>query len=377
MLIVKTRETFNAALFGAALLLCASCVDGPYVPDQSESDATMMLELTIQVRTADYLNDNGTGNGYENYIGVGGGDYGIYFFDLGNRLVSAFVPVEAYTEDRGQYTVYHASGMVDARLAGYSDFKAIMLANWGRYKDADSLVYSQTTIDDLCEGAGDGDTYSTFSAFVDTDGVAAVPSENLLIPFYGVHEYTDVSWGEDVTNLSGSITLLRAVAKVEVLPEDPDLDIGSVVLRRHNARGYCAPSGVYNESDYDSVGADGSFTNTLHLVGGANDTDDKSITMRKTQATDGRSVWYAYIPEYDNATAGSEYAYIQVNLAGEEEDREDMRVYFAKYEDDGDLMTDGDGNPLYPYNISRNCLYSFTIFLWQSRANSQKILPDV
>ncbi len=341
--------------------LTATSCERDYYNDDVAGGGTISVGLTIQTRSVGYHEGYVVGSEWENYIDISHGDYRIYFFtndkndetatdeSQKNRLIVEFTPNDIFSTDDGIYTTYRASGEIDASIAKYSEFKVVMLANWGEgnYPSAD-----QITIDDVCDKG-------LFDAFVDNDGFASVPSEDLLIPFYGVREYAGVNWTMNRrTDLEGEISLLRAVAKVEViLNEESEIDgFDSIVLHRYNAQGYCAPKNVYLRKDYDhDYTWDSDFVGSLHLVGGKNDSDQtrRAITFQQGETLEGRKMWYAYVPEYDNTSFPTDFAYIQANLSGEE-DNTATRVYFANY-DDGAATGTAD------YDIRRNYLYRFTV----------------
>ncbi len=371
-----TGLRFRPLLLGLLLPLFAACTgdnsdDGQVTP---YSDGTVSVEMTIQTLSSP---DDGyvDGSYYENYIDIVNGDYRIYFFTydpetetgagegLNSTLIAEFAPTDIFSTDTGVYATYYASGEVEASVTEYSDFKVVMLANWGIYPEVE---IGTTTIDDICNA-------ETFSAFVDDTGTspaAAMPSSSLHIPFYGVHEYSGVEWKSGFrTNLDGVITLLRAVAKVEVIfvndedSEEEYAGFSEVSLHRYNSVGYCAPASVYLQSDYDhnyTWGED--FVNGLHLVGNGNDSDntttDKSFLFQKVQErvwdeTTNRATqyetWVAYLPEYDNM--GEDFSYMTVTSGSE------YTVYFAEYTSGTTDNTDTSSR----WNIYRNYLYRFNV----------------
>ncbi|MCD8208394.1 MAG: hypothetical protein LUD72_10690, partial [Bacteroidales bacterium] len=251
------------------------------------------------------------------------------------------VPQEMTAVEGSTYTQYTLSGSVGDDLAAYSNFKVVVLANWGAYP---TVTAGTTTIDSLVEGDN-----TTFSADTFLGGV----DESHLIPFYGVREYSDVEWKRGRrTTLSGDITLLRALAKVEVvLSEDSGIDgFDSVSIVRYNESGYCAPKGVYLRADYDhGYDWDEDFTSSPHLVGDANDSVASSRTYPFTRqdTTSAGDVWVIYLPEYDNTSNSNDYSFIRVTL-----DDINYEIYFSNY-------TDGSTSSTADYDIYRNHLYRF------------------
>ncbi len=346
-----------AAVFLAVLATLPSCVYDQYPYYNPQDDPTVAVKLNIRTRAAN--NDGQTfeiGSAWENYIDIAGGDCRIYFFtndrddasatsdDERNTLIAEFEPRDISSIDGTNFTQYTLLGNVGNDIADYGDFKVVVLANWGHYPTVTAGV---TTIDSLVEGDN-----STFLAetFLTASGI----DSNHLIPFFGVREYSGVEWKKGKrTALSGEITLLRAIAKVEVvLSEDSAIEgFDSVSIVRHNISGYCAPRGVYVRSDYDNNYIwEQSFTDELHLVGGQNSATGDRVPFNRQLGTE-RDTWTVYIPEYDN-TSGRDFSHIQVNFDGA-----DYEIYFANY-------TNGATSSTADYDIFRNCLYRFYVTVY-------------
>ncbi len=350
----KHRKTAakGAILLLAALAALPSCVYEHY--DASSSpDGSVAVELTVRTRsvTSDtHIYEEGSA--WENYIDIAGGDYRIYFFtndrddasatdDSGrNTLIAEFVPTELTSVNGAYYTRYTISGKAGDDIAAHSDFKVVVLANWGRYP---TVTAGETTIDALVEGDN-----TTFSAETFFNGVDA----DHLIPFFGVREYSGVEWKEGWrTTLIGDISLLRAIAKVEVvMSEDSEIDgFDDVSIVRYNSEGYCAPKGVYLRADYDHDYIwEQDFTDNVHLVGGRNSTGGGSAPLSR-QPVSGPDVWTIHLPEYDNTSLGSDPSFIKVTVDGT-----DHEIHFANY-------TDGETSSNADYDILRNCLYRFYV----------------
>ncbi len=357
--IIKTRHLAIPAILLAALPAFHSC-DYDHHDNASPDNATVGVELSIMTRA---ITSNSqtyeVGTQWENYIDIGGGDYRIYFFTNDNddatatddsernTLIAEFIPQEMTAVEGSTYTQYTLSGSVGEDIVAYSDFKVVVLANWGDYP---TVTAETTTIDALVEGEN-----ATFSAETFLSGV----DESHLIPFYGVREYEGVEWKEGwVTTLEGEITMLRALAKIEVvLSEDSDIDgFDSVSIVRYNASGYCAPAGVYLKSDYDHGSWEEDFADGIHLVGGQNSVSDGSAPLIR-QSGSTSDIWTIYLPEYANlsaaGTAAEDYSYLQVNFDGDTDNTE-TRIYFANY-------SDGVAANTADYDIFRNYLYRFHV----------------
>ncbi len=370
-------HNMKAAIGALTVLLAyASCINDSYVDAPTNDDATVNVGLTL--RTSPLTSDSKTfvpGNTYENYIDLTGNDYRIYFFtyDSNNNgndtFLARFEPLDVVANYGSDYTEYTMYGTVPESVTSKSAFKIMVLANWGAYEDDESL--DGASIDDVCT-----ESTATYSAFVGDDGNAVMPSADKRIPFYGIHAYSDITFkkGEAVMLLDKPITLLRAMAKVEVVLETEDVTFSSVAIQRYNTTGYCAPYKVYSEDNYDhGYNWDTDFLQDVHLVGDANDHDEdgkpieRSIPFNQVQEADADNgiyeTWVAYLPEYDNTTSDNDYSYIAVTVEGSDDVHE---IYFANYTDGETDNTDTENR----FDIQRNNLYRYVVEVSATSVNA-------
>lgn len=354
-------------LLPAVLLVsCSRDAEDDSVPSAGE----MTLDIGFKIPTRAVADGYEEGDMYENYIDMENGNYRIYFFDAENKLIAPFEP-EAFilmAED-DKYVEYSVLGEVPEALAEHSDFfKMVVLANWPQYNDA-NMKTEETTIADICNAAWaqydcltDGKTNPTAIAL---NPFAADPTQRKLMPFYGVHEYSNVTFKPGVaTILDDPVTLLRAMAKVEVILETDDyfdLSFSSLKINRYNAKGYCAPKDVFTQGDYDHNGShDDDYVHTLHLVGDVNDGDEKELALRLVRRwdEDGKRYgkWTAYLPEYRNIDAGNAYSSIKAKFNIQLADDNPHTIYFSSYS--GGKTDNSNESRL---NIERNNIYRFHV----------------
>jgi len=337
----------------ALLLSCqllASCVYDDVEADVEPADENeVILSFALRMSPQDgTLGEYRDGNFNENYIDLDGGNYRIYFFDMSNRYIAGFIPTVINTVNETIYNEYSVWGNVPQNVAKLTEFKVVMLANWDRYDDT-SLQEGVTTIEDLC--SAENAQYSFNSLFI--------PGIDRGIPMFGVHEYHNVTFEKGKrTELSAPITLLRAMAKVEVILENDDVSLTDVSIHGYNKKGYCAPSGVYSQNNYDHNGDwNADYVSQPHLVGGANEMN--SINNKGSFYCSNRRIgttpetWVAYLPEYLNSAY--EKASIELRFDFQSDDEEPCRIYFTRYNDDGIPIDNTD------FNILRNYYYSFTV----------------
>ncbi len=356
------RHIIHFTFLGTLLLGLSSCINNYYEDATEYADGMVGVSLTIQTRAIANIKSSSetyvAGTEWENYIDISGGDYRIYFFAYNpttetgsgsgenSTLIAEFVPTSIYSTDVGTYTL---SGEVDKELmASLTNFKALVVANWGTYP---TVTAGTTTIDDICNAQT-----AVFNAFV-SNSEAVMPSSTLHIPFFGLREYSGVTWTAGrMTRLSGDITMLRAVAKVEVIvseQNEEDVSFDDVSVCGYNAQGYCAPTSVYLRGDYDhdyTWGED--FVDALHLPNDANDAnqDGRNFSLQQTTNADGLETWVGYLTEYDNTSSTTDYSYINVTIDGRE-----YPIYFSNYDEDGSTTSTAD------YDIHRNYLYRFYV----------------
>ncbi len=351
----RTLATLTATLAATLTLVLVSCseTDEGYQWITPQTHGDVQVTLAVQTRASEATAIYGEGTEWENYIGTEDNDLRVYFFtysagdETDNTLITVFTPTEISAKEDEASMQYTMTGSMDDKIMNYANFKVVVLANWGSYP----TVTESSTIDDLVEGAN-----TTFSAstFLTECGV----DETHRIPFFGVQEFTGIDWSSRKQDLKGVISLLRAIAKVEVIVpvnEKGEASFSSVEIVNYNASGYCAPKGVYVSGDYD--------TEAVHLVGELNDVNSKSSAFNSTVATDDSTVFTAYIPEYDNSSSGATPCYIRLTQ-GDTSQPKYSYIHFMQYGEDA--MVDQsinipEGGTL--YDITRNSLYRFSLHL--------------
>lgn len=320
-----------------------ACTEATDVIEPAEANKVMLqLQLTLPVNEASRATEEGTA--YENYIDFKDPTkYRIYFFDNDNKYIARFTPSEVVMSETNNYVLYSVEGEVPEALISASkivSFKVMILGNWDEYKD-DELT-TATTIEDICS--------ADWAIFDYSKDFELAPDKN-LIPFYGIHEYQDVAfeYGE-ITRLEESVTLLRAMAKVEVVLETEGMSFSEVSIYGYNKQGYCAPSGVDSQADYAQ---DNGKDLDLHLVMGKNDEDATSNTCSfscvKEEA--GEETWVAYLPEYKNVGKVDLDAHIEVRFDIQTDEDEKFIIYFS--DDQSDMSK--------YFSIARNHLYRFNV----------------
>ncbi len=332
-------------------LSLVSCINDDAAVDEMGTRATMLsFDLVMPLAGVSAPDGYENGNQYENTINAAGGDYRVYFYNsTDDTYIAKLEGVTVSSTDADLNTTYTIEGEVPEELLDYTTFKVVMLANWGSYTEPQA----GSTIADLCNSG----TFNASTYFSSTN--------TAYMPFYGVHEYSGVQFtANQTTELSGNLTLLRALAKVEVIltnDASDDVSFDDVSIVHYNSAGYCAPTGVYSQNDYGQPTSwDTDYVSTLHLVGNANDSENAaSATTLRTQAfnketSTTQETWTLYLPEYDNSSTDFSYILIKTQDGAEHE------VYFAQYVN-GETDAYETGGTGERWNIRRNNLYRYYV----------------
>lgn len=382
-------------------MVAACSKDNDFDIENAEDSSAPTMGITIALDGTSRSGENGSfevGEGLENYLDIINGNYRIYFFDTDNKFIASLKPFQRPTlinsGNNNNSFFYQFKGIVPNNLP--LEFKLVVIFNWRNYpEEIDSpndgapsvsgfqLVKGVTTIEQLCSHAS-----SEFDYIEADNDVWLDKTKNRLIPFYGVRQYdlnNYVGPGDIVDGkIKGSIyidlsstnngdssllPLLRAMAKVEVILYDPNMDFESVELINVNPKGYCAPKNASTHDSYDhGYVYDKDFIRDVHLPWKDVNQKDinattgivKSLTM--TRKSDNEKKWIAYIPEYLNQVNDESYSKIKVTLKKNSlatdkewesvpEEKKSQYIYFSQNGQNSSLK----------YDIWRNNIYRFTV----------------
>ena len=362
-------------LAGILLLTACSSEDGTYnLPDETGACARMCINIVTPIASDADMNSNGTqsraNDGYEagisleNYIDVAGGDFRIYIFradasDGNDTYVGCFEPEDVQTVAFSGYLNYRVMGPAPETLLNLGgNFKLMVAANWKTYPGNTELTPGVSTIDDIC--IGEWAKYGILGGDGTGGGDFSLSKPSKLIPFFGIREYNGVIFKNgEIAYLDSPISLLRAMAKIEVIIDTTDNSpayIKDAIITGYEKQGYSAPEGVYSKSDYyhtsgtDQENWEQNYLHTIHLVTGATSTGSR----RLLRVSDTRYI--AYVPEYDNTSADATPATISLttDIKGNvSESKQNYTLEFAKY-------IDGQADTSQRFNLERNCTYRFT-----------------
>ena len=336
---MKIRYIPYLTIVLAALLLsaCHSIMDDEVCADQP-SDTTTPVQIGFTLTTGDVSSRAITegedpGSERENYIDIANNNFRILLFNTDNKYLTA-LKVNRITQTGNDGTTYYVEGELDE---AYTDFKLVVLANWGMY--ADNWT-SETGIADVCE--------TTYSYAIDFD------IDDDLIPMYGVQTYNDVELRANLlTQLTDEIDLLRAMAKIEVTCSAEDITLTGATLHHYNTSGHCAPANVYSDTADDWGWSDNDVCNhTVHIPADVSSADNLPFTP-----TD--EGYIVYVPEFDN-TDVTRQSYISVSLQHSDDNApvnlDNTNIYFCEYNTETGEPTDNTD-----FDIVRNHWYKYDI----------------
>ncbi len=417
MMNIKNILTYLVPVIFAGAITACSDDSFSNIPE-GELQPRPSISITIAASDGSRADDTGfeDGEGLENYLDISGRNYRIYFFGADNTFHSTFNPQISYSVDNGgaaSTAYYRFQGEVPDNLPEI--FKIVTLFNWPEYPaEAGALTGDgrlvlkpgETTIEEVCTHAS-----AQFTALTPDDSREWLARDGRLIPFYGVREYnikdylrtTDINpdgsiKGGIIVDLSkkGSadtpLPILRAMAKIEVILDDPMASFEEVAMTRVNRAGFCAPYQLstadktwhYDYSDYfpdDIYSWSDNYVRGVHLtfgadaknqVAGTNDADPMPVQFKRVTGrtvnkdADGNLLsvtperWVAYVPEHRNIGV-DDYTTIRVRLkkpddaasaAGTDGDRYVKEIYFAEGGKKDEATT---------FDIERNNIYRFTV----------------
>ena len=323
---MKTTSLHIAFAALLSLLLLASCSRNDEVAVAEGEEGKVQVTFTLKLdnessasRAMSRAEDNTWGDEYNNDLG---NDYDNRINDLqvviyeGNTFKCKVTNLSFYkNEEKNEYTYL---GSISETLTANTEYKIMVFANCADWAN----ITSKTNLSDLSY------TYN----------------ENMGIPMWGVITQT-LSLVPGSRQELDEISLLRAVAKVEVSMNVEGYTLQSVSIDNSNKQGYCLPK------DYTLVG------NTTDLDR-EEDTDITTFNPYKDSEkiedrtfTNENGTYYIYLPEYNNSTNAAK---IQVTVKNNTTNEE--KPYDLEFKDYVNGAPTGD-----PYDIVRNHIYHYTI----------------
>lgn len=366
ILLRKNRISALLILTVMSAMLLVSCSGSADEDSLAGNVPGMVVRFTLQSTMSGTSSGSNAADGYEdgsadeNYIDVNN-SCRVLFFSVNNTFLGTLNrPTVAAISGTG-YKQYSLYGIPPENLP--SDFKIMVAANWPDMSAVDNAEAGSTTIDDICRNLA--------SCFDYEVGSPLSVEEGRLMPFFGIHSYTGINIVPGTTTLPEEITMLRALAKVEVLFYTDSDDVpADVRLCGFNLRGFCAPAAVYSQNDYGQGNDwENDYLHRLHLVSADNNNEPGAgarIASLIPRESESLYRYSTYVPEYrnllDNGTPVPDEAFIELRLSSQSALDEPFRLYFAEYSGSSSANTS-----LPRYNIERNNIYRFNISLHRGK----------
>ncbi len=339
----------------AVTLLPAACSDRDSEPElPAVTEGARQVGFTITVADTPDKDSasratptDGTydpGDGYENYIDLPNKDFRFYFFTsddkyIGEIKINSLIPVSI--NPLLQSKTYEAIGQIEAELGSYNSFKVCVLANWKSYpelKKGDQLEELWSQADENIY------TYNTTPL-----------SPDHTIPLYGIREFNDITLTPNEFTSLGKIHLLRAYAKVEVIldPSVTVYEIANVSVTRVNKSGYKAPEKISLQSQYVHGKYEQDYVGQVHIP--ASVEVQENLPMTLVSNVDYTQRYIAYVPEYDNRSAGAVKTRVKIEYDNEmaTTDYIDFKYYQATGSHAAGEVFDLSRNNWYKFKVSK------------------------
>lgn len=300
---MKTTSLHIAFAALLSLLSLASCSRNDEVAVAEGEEGKVYVTLTLSIngeeagsRATWEDNDNPEdGNEWENTID----DLQILIYDANNNYVGKVEDLIQLLDGR------YSGKLSDAEWTGNTNYKIMAFANCPSIdnpSNINTLDYTRANVS--------------------------------YIPMWGVTT-AQFNLTPGVSEDIGSIDLLRAMAKVEVIMNAEGYTIDNIAVDKSNPNGYCLPNGYNSVSETDQLDMEGETPASF-----------KPYTSEtpESKAEDGQH--YIYLPEYDNSTKPAK---IQVTV-----NNETYELEFKDYENG--VPKEGT-----QYDIVRNHIYRYTI----------------
>lgn len=246
-------------------------------------------ELSSQSRTP--AGEYNPGEGIDNFIDLANGNIRVIIYDLADRYLTEFTdltitPVGNYQSSKR----YFISGSTTADISS-GKFKVVVLANWPSYPDSPEPELNEI-----------------FAQKYDFHG--SQPSVDNPIPMYGIREINLPEIKPDESTDLGTVHLIRALAKIEVIFDDPDdfWHLSKLELTRYNTSGFCAPT-VTSQSEYVKDSWNNDYIGRPFIPANA----IEAYNLSFVDAGSGHHI--LYVPEFRNVGSGSNTARICVEFA--------------------------------------------------------------
>jgi len=278
------------------------------------------------------------GEGFENYINLGGNDIKVALYNIDNTFLTditnfVVIPVESYDSSKR----YYIQGTTKSDISS-GKFKILVVANWKNYPINLSLenIWAHT--------------YQYAGSKLSRDNT---------IPLFGIKECSLTKVEYDKVLDLGTIHLLRSMAKIEVvlkngtlkddtdgtpLPENDFWHFKYLRLSHYNKSGFCAPTDIDSEDGYKKDSWSSDYVPFVSIP------SDVTVGTNLDFEPAGENHWVVYVPEYKNQ-GSSNPAVINLEIA---ESNRGPKTITIKDPDDASKVADFKRNVWYRVTIYKN-----------------------
>ena len=388
----NNKKSGISVLIVALAMLLSSCVDETALRHDATADGKTPFMLTLTLVTA--TNDGSRaghndsyeeqGSDVENMINFGANDVHIVIFDNDGNYLYDFTPRSSDWSDMGSsagYQGYKWEGKLSfpaladidqAEKIAKNGFQVLVVANWNSFDNKSTYndIFRKGDVhSSLAEIWNDGSNYNfdyVVSGVSSTWRPTVSGTTKSLIPMFGIAQSTPFAEkpdGDGRRYAFASISMQRAVAKVEIIDDlaDQDITITDAVLTRYNTSGRYITD-VANNPNWDKLGSQVEVSSLPDDV-----TTGSSLRFFREQMDATHYRWVAYVPEMlleqpvvdakGNFAGGRTHVDVTVSADKTGYNGGTYQVHFAQY--------DNNSKPTIPdpswNHILRNHIYRFYI----------------
>ncbi len=397
---MKKYIFFFCTLFVSLMALTfSSCSEDEALLAESSSvtDDTNLTTITFQVSSGSYgtstradgdeteHGDDDSSHNEDGFESLTDYNY-VYIYSTDNYYLGKITNLELKHNDGDDTAIYSCTGQVNIKLP--SSFKVVFLGNFylssyiSKSKRRDGIDTRATA--DPTTGVSPG-LYQTFTepkigstledlwTPIDDNGLCPYfnyyqcPADAIKgEPFYGIHLFEDVVIEEDdEVVLSEPITLMRAMAKIEIISNYHGLE--GPYLYNVNEYGYPIPKDVYTQYDYDNA--------QLNVY---NKTYTIFHTDNFTLNEDGSCYCELYMFEQDNHISNLTTTTCPViRLLEAAVTSISYPLYFGEYDQNGECHAYDDSseeNMAKRWDIRRNHVYRYNITIEAGSSSGAKAI---
>lgn len=303
-------------------VLVVACDSSQMLPDGTTTNSDGKVHVTFTLSMGDNARntravDETIGNSFDNRIDPE--NLQVLIYDEDNKLLAKVENLLYYQKEEINIYTFTGQFVADEAILGTSKlYKIMVFAN--------------------CPAVGLGTDLSALSY-----EISYQPSYNTLIPMWGVLQ-KNLVFAQGVTIDLGTIGILRAMAKVEVLLADELADqfiLTGASFNQYNKSGYCLPAGYATDTNTTNLSVESYF----------NPKSDESSQLLFRDVTGESNHLVTYVPEYDNE-GGLAIAVNITDIAGKEiPGLVKPEIEFKDYNSGTDKAFDVVRNHLYTFKI--------------------------